>query len=648
MMRKLIVVLIVGAISLLGITPVLAQEVYELNNYEKLIGKKLTFNEAPELRIKVAAGELPPVEERLPEEPLVVKPLEKIGQYGGTWHRANLGVISLGVYLTERLVCWNLGQTKLLPNVAKSWKYSQDGKSITFTLRKGMKWSDGAPFTADDFVFGWNDILLNKDINPLTPSWAMVNGEPGKIKKINEYTFKLTFSGPYGSLIEDEPVIYAPEHYLKQFHPKYTSMEKIKQIMKKEGFTNWTDLFKARANIPDIRDVNPKCPVIKAWYPLDAIGAAIQRYARNPYYWKVDTEGNQLPYIDNVHETLMSDAETILLKALAGELDYQGLRVSSLQNYPICKQNEKKGNYRVVPWMCNVGTNYGALYFNFFHKDPVVRKLFRNKKFRIALSLAINRDEINGLLFKGLATPSQSSPSKDTVWYNEKLAKQYTKYKPNEANRILDEIGLTKRDAQGYRLRPDGKRLQFVISAFTPWPPENVEISNLIKEYWEKIGIKIVVKPVARQLWTTQVAACEYDIASYAINYGFDRTQPPANYSPVVPIYEGSGWCQKWALWLGSGGKEGEEPPADVKRLWEIHNEYPTEISLEKRTELNNEAIEIHGRNLWDIGIVQEVPLGRFFIVKNNIGNATKNGKEAFRNARRSVPDCIAMFFFKK
>jgi len=622
MIKKLAVIFLSGAICLWGVIPVLAAQYIDLSTCKIGSIKVEKFNEAPMLRVKVAAGELPSVEKRLPEEPLVVKPVEEIGQYGGVWRLVHMGTVDIGgraYHLNEHLVCWNSDFTGFIPNVAKSWEFSKDGKNITFYLRKGMKWSDGVPFTADDFVFWYKDIILNNDLNPLKPGWLKIGGELGKLEKIDNYTIRFSFAEPYGTILEQLAgtwnIPYAPEHYLKQFHPKYTSMDKIKEMMKKEGFTLWIDLFSAKNQHFN----NPGCPQIDAWIPLDEVDKPIQRWVRNPYYWKVDTQGNQLPYIDKIERTLLSNRETILLKALAGDVDFYSRRVAGLKNYPIIMQNREKGDYRVIPTL-SPGTNYCTIFLNLFHKDPVLHKLFRDKRFRVALSVAINREEINGLLFRGMGTPAQPFPGPGTPWYVKKFFKEYTEYDPQKANKLLDEIGLTKRGAEGYRLRADGKRLKFVIYAFTPWPEENVEAMELVKGYWKDVGIQVVVKPTDRGLWVTRVTACEHDAASYAANMGFPGA-PPIVRVESFPLANTSYWAPMWGVWFSTAGKSGKEPPQEVKRLMELRSEITKEPSIEKRIELTKEALAIHAENLWMIGIICPPTVGDFKIAKNNFRN---------------------------
>jgi len=643
-MRKLITILLIAATSLLGVTPVLAGEIkiYELKAYEQLIEKTLKFNEAPMLRVKVAAGKLPPVEERLPEEPLVAKPIEEIGQYGGVWRQAHMGTRDRwqnSYWLREPLIRWNKDYTDFVPNVAKDWKFSEDGKSITFFLRKGIKWSDGFPFTADDFMFWWNEIILNDELTPVKPASFKVGGELGTLEKLDDYTIRFSFTGPYPTILE-ELVWYncgAPKHYLKLFHPKYTSMDKIKKIMKKEGFDLWIDLFGSKSDWLN----NPGCPQIDAWIPQNTQDKPIQIFERNPYYWKIDTEGNQLPYIDYIRRTLVGDIETIVLKAIAGEVDLQSRRIRGLSNYPLVMENQEKGDYRVIQCI-SLGKNYATIYFNFHHKDSVLRKLFRDKRFRIALSIAINREEISSLLYMGLAVPSQAICAKGSPWYEEKFAKIYTEYDPERANKILDEIGLKWDKNHEYRLRPDDKRLSFVNLVNTSWPAENVEIQELIKGYWKKIGIQVAVKPADRALYDTRVSAAEHDIASYQARMGSCGFSPLKS-EYVFPKHAHIGWAPMWGLWFASNGKAGEEPPEKVKYLMEIYNKALSEPSPERKISLLKEAIKIFAENLWIIGVVQEAPQAEFCIVKNN-----------FRNVPEPLPYGVtpwchtAQFFIKK
>jgi len=630
MMRKLTVIFLSGLICLLGLTSVLAQETYELKDYEKLIGKKLTFQEAPELRIKVAAGELPPVEERLPEEPLVVKPVEEIGQYGGTWHNAfrkERDVWGFHHYvISEFLVRYSPDYTHIVGNLAKSWEISEDGKSITFHLRKGIKWSDGAPFTAEDFAFYWNDVILNDELMPVKPAVLKVGGKMGKFEKIDDYTFKLSFSEPYASLFLEQMAslwpplrdfTYLPKHYMKQFHPKYTPMEEIEKKVKEEGLDNWVTLFLKKGGLK-YRGTNIERPQLEAWIPVET-SIFMRKWERNPYYWKVDTEGNQLPYIDKIESVFVGTSEAVKMKAIAGEVDF--CRSSGLADYPMVMQNREKGDYRVI-LNRRLGTNLCTVFLNYSHKDPVLRKLFRDKRFRIALSLAIDREEIANLLFKGLVEPYQVVPPQDSPTYDKRLAKLYTDYNPEQANKLLDEIGLKWDKNHEYRLRPDGKRLRIINTVLSSWPKENVETQELIKGYWKKIGIEVIVKPVATDLWVQQVTSASHDVASYAIDAGSLGSSPIP--TQIFPVFQHYYTAPKWALWFLTNGKSGEEPSPEMKHLIEIYEKILVAPSAEKRNTLIKEAFKIFVENLFAIGIVNRPQQEKYDIAKNNFRNVPK------------------------
>jgi peptide/nickel transport system substrate-binding protein len=619
---------------------------YSVAEWEAESGKTLTYKEAPSLASNSA---LPPVAERVGKEPMVVLPVESIGTYGGTWRRATLGVLGASLYFREALVIQSYDSTEMVPNIAQDWEMSADAKEFTFYLREGMKWSDGEPFTADDFVFRWNDINFNAELNPAGGGNIYApGGEPGTITKLNDYAFKYTFSVPQPLFLEwlgqKTLQLWAPKHYLEPFHADYADKAKLDAMVKDEGFASWTELFKAKhdeINGP----TNVEAPTIAPWIMIDTIGGAVQRHVRNPYYWKVDTAGNQLPYMDQVDEYLMGDTEAILLKALAGDVDYQTLRISSLANYPTLKENEEKGGYHLRPMM-SPATNFGAMFINYFHSDPVMRELLENKDFRIALSIAIDRNEINDIIFKGLALPSQAAPPASFPFHNEELATQYTDFDTDKANQMLDEIGLKWDNDHKWRVKSDGDKLQIVNLAFIPWPNENVQIQELVKQYWAEIGVDMVIKPTERALWVEKVAGSDFDVASYGINKGFVGN-PPAVYTPVVPIGATSHWAQKWVLWYNTDGADGEEPPADVKRLRDINVEYQQEPAAEKRAALNAEALEIHARNFWTIGMVNEPQAGRFFVIKNDIGNSEIQGYNAFRTIVIRFPTNMALFYHK-
>lgn len=621
--------LLIGAVSLLGVMPVLAQKIYSTpKEYEKLTGKRIEkFNEAPMLRTKVAAGEIPPVEQRLPEEPLVIEPLEEIGQYGGIIRQCHLGAGDATGWWRighEPLIYWNKDHTKFYPNIAKSWKISEEGKVFTFYLRKGMKWSDGEPFTADDIMFWYKDILLNKDLTPVVSGFFKRGGEVMKVKKIDDYTVQFCFATPFGYFLPymaggREP--YAPKHYLKKFHINYVSNEKLEKMTKDAGFEKWSELFLYKNRWPQS---TPERPVLRAWKDITDLSEPYHIAERNPYYWKVDTAGNQLPYIDKWRRQTISSADIIVMKIMAGEIDFQYRHMwTRFEEYTLLMENRKKGNYRVLKLS---GASPAAINYHLNQncKDPVLRGLFRTKKFQVALSIGINREEINESLFMGLGEPSQGHSVPGRPEYVESVALANTEYDPERANKLLDEIGLTKRNKEGLRLRPDGKPLTIIVDVVAA-RPEWVKCTEIIAEQWKKLGIKLLIKSSDPTLFSSRKNQNECQIVCEGIS---DAIVPWSDQYHTILNRQAPLWRQ----WLLTKGKAGEEPPADAKRVWYIMSEEGLATTDEnKRTELLKEVMKIWSDNPWNIGILR-LPF-TLAVAKDNLRNVPEKGVSVFPGA---------------
>jgi len=618
MIRKLMVVLLITAICLLGAIPALAQRQYvTLEEYKEVTGKKIEkFNEAPMLRAMVAAGGLPPVEERLPEEPLVVEPVEEIGQYGGTWNRVWLGPSDrTGVQKIagEQMIRFNVNGTKVLPNIAKSWDVSEEGKVYTFHLRKGIKWSDGVPFTADDILFYYEDVLLNKEITPVFPTWLTVGKEPVKVEKIDDYTVRFRFVKPYGLFLGQmayRGTFYAPKHYMKQFHPRYTPMDKLEEMTKEAGFQYWYQLYSDKGAYGWFV-TNPSHPTIWAWKAVTECTGSFFRMERNPYFWKVDPQGNQLPYIDHIRNNLVESGEMVSLKAMAGEIDMQN-RHLQLADYPLLMANRERGDYRVFKWILTDGSRV-IFMPNLNCKDPVLRKIFQDDRFRKALSLAINRQEMNELLYLGLGKPQQASFMEGTPYFSAEWEKAYAEYDPQKANEFLDEMGLKWDEKHEYRLRPDGKTLKVTIIFTTAFAPDWADACDLVKRYWKTIGVKVALKPMERSLLTVRTQANEYEIYVWS---GYPIF-PVCSDMPVPKA--GSNWAPEYGRWYETGGKAGEKPTGDVAKLLEIWDKIKVTVDEEKKKQLIQDFVKLHIKNIWLIGTVGKIPLPA--VVKNNFRN---------------------------
>lgn len=619
-------------------------EFYNLSDYEKITGKKITkFNEAPMLAELVKQGKLPPVEQRLPKNPLVVTPVEEIGQYGGIWHRTWKGLSDeWGIHKIchEHLVMTDKGGTKILPNIAESWKVSKDGKIYTFKLREGTRWSDGTPLTTEDVRFWYEDIIMNKELFPVPPRILTAGGKPLEIEIIDKYNFRVKFAEPYPLFLitlakeGGKYTFFAPSHYLKQFHPKYTPKEKIDQLVKEAGLQNWTQLFEMKGSGTKAYLQNSELPVLWPWRAVSKPTIPVMVLERNPYYFKIDPAGNQLPYIDKIHQILVENDQMTAMKILAGEIDFQARGVGA--DYTLLMENREKGGYRVVIWKGS--GNWPVLYLNQNVKDPILRKIFEDRRFRIALSLAINREEINEITARGLSKPRQASLVKGLPGYDPEWEKAYAEYDPKRANEILDRIGLNKRDKDGYRLRPDGKTLSLTIS-FMGGPGETVDALEMVKKYWENIGIKVALNPLERSLYTVRRDSGDYEVGVWS----YDDVNPLASTENTQLL--GVEWAPLYRLWYFSRGKQGEEPKGDIKRLYELWDKALSTVDEKQRERYFKEIINLHKKNIWMIGTIGEgiVPVP----VKNNFRNVPEGivSADFLRTPKNARPE---QFFFKK
>ena len=541
------------------------------------------FNEAPQLAELVKAGKLPPVEQRLPAEPMVLKPLESVGRYGGTWRRAFIGP-SDGengnrIMASDKLLFWDFTGSKIVPCVAKAYDLSEDGKTLTLSLRKGMKWSDGSPFTADDFVFWYEDLYQNKDIVPAPIADMSAGGKPGRLVKTDDVTVQFQFDNPYflfPSMMAGDTLIgggqsaqqsnshtyagYAPAHYLKQFLPKYSSEAAANKMAKDAGYESWVRMIHVKTDW----QLNPELPTLGPWRTVTPINTPTWSMARNPFYYAVDTDGNQLPYMDGVVMTLAENIEVVNLKAMAGEFDLQERHID-LQKLPVILENRDRGKYDVHLDLAYNGSDT-TLHVNMDYRlDPVVGKLLATADFRRALSLGIDRDQMNETFWLGLATPGSTAPaevmpeSPGIEW-----RKKWSTLDLATANKLLDGLGLTKKDGEGYRLRPDnGKRLVIEllsVKAFLDWPKH----AEMIAQQWRKIGIYGDVKESERGLAEKRRDNSEHHIYVWT-NGGTELLYLYATWALPVDISNGA-YGIEHARWYASNGAQGTKP-TDPKML---------------------------------------------------------------------------------
>lgn len=583
------------------------------------------YNQAPMLEALVASGQLPPIEERLPLEPAVVTPVEEIGQYGGTWRRLHLGPsdgANVARINVDRFLFWSMDGAEVRPFVARDWDINDEGTRITFYLREGMRWSDGHPFTADDILFWWEDIIGNDELAPVKPSWMRIDGELGNVVKIDDYTVEFVFASPYPLIVEwlANAIVYSPKHYMRQFHPNYTELDVLQAQAAAADYENWWQHF----NFMNAPVNNPERPVITPWIWKTNISSPVMILERNPYYWKVDTEGNQLPYIDYVHFDFVDNVEVLNLRAVNGEVDMQGRHIQ-LNNIPVVIAEAAANDYRVIIWPTTGGTEVGLMVNQSYDANPALGDLLRERDFRIALSHALNREEIRDLAFLGFGEGRQFAPAPTSPYYRPEFAQRFTEYDPALAEKMLDELGLTDRDSQGYRRLPDGSRLSLILETTAAFGPY-VQVAELVSDYWRSVGIRTEANVQERSLYWTRMQANELMIALWDTG-GAEHmfiypywTMPYSNISRIGP---------RIGDWYQSGGTRGMAPPTpELARVIELHD-LAKGASEEERIVLGQEVYDLNTNNLWTIGTIGLSPMVQGVnIVKNNFRNVPEGGLE--------------------
>lgn len=595
------------------------------------------YQEAPQLSQLVKDGKLPSVDQRLPDEPLV-STAKEVGKYGGVYKGAAFGPKS-GQADEE-----TLRQTGLLkfepdlktftPFLLKEYQVSDDMKEYTFILRKGLKWSNGDPLTADDFMFWYEDILMNKDIQPSVTNAGdyQVDGQFMKMEKIDEFTVKCIFDKPNPSfdiiMVKNSSTntqprnFFAPKNYLKQYHIKYNP--DAETLAKNEGYSSWTQGFLAHTyNSADATDTN--APDITPWVLTKIDDQGNRYYDRNPYYFAVDKDGNQLPYIDQQQSVIVKDAQVRILKLISGELHAAAENPLPVKDYTLYKENEQKGNYKVMLW----GNTRGAdafTSFNLTHKDPVLRSVFNEVKFRQAMSIAINRDEINKTLYFGKGEIRQAVPPANTSFYEDWMGKYMVEYNPDKANQLLDELGYKWDAGHTVRLMPNGKPFNVVLETFEEFVP----VSQMITEYFTKVGIKATLKQQERNFLTERGKSNDTDAVVGTLNLVQEfalRSRKMGQLNPVTDLTE-SEFRNNWKIWFTSNGQGGEEPPKEVQELYQKCLTFSTlKPGSDEYMKLGKEVLTTTTNNLWMLGTVVSP---RVVIISNKLGNTPTEGTFAY------------------
>ncbi|MDD9883697.1 MAG: ABC transporter substrate-binding protein [Gammaproteobacteria bacterium] len=587
-----------------------------------------TYIEPPYLAAQVAAGDLPAVAQRVPRQPATANFDAhglRSGQYGGTM-RMLMGktkdIRMMMVYGYARLIGYDR-ELNLVADLLESYEVTAQ-RVFTLRLRKGHRWSDGEPFTTQAFRYYWEDIVTNEELYPFgLPKQLLVDGEAPTVEFIDAVTVRYSWSkaNPYflTALAAPRPLfLYAPGHYLKQFHADYAAPADLEAKIKQAGVRNWAGLHH-RKNHPYKND-NPELPVLQPWVNTTRPPAERFIFTRNPYYHRVDGNGRQLPYIDQVSIHIASSS-LVAAKTAAGESDLQG-RYLRLDDYTFLKAGESRNDFSVRLWQHGSGSQL-ALYPNLNSNDPAWRRLTRARDFRRALSLGINRFEINQVIYYGLATESNNTVLAGSPLFAPEYQTAWSRFDPAEANRMLDNLGLDKRDDRGLRLMPDGTPLEIILHTAGE-STEETDILELIGESWRALGIKLHTKPSQREVFRERVFAGEAMMAMWG---GVDNGLPTADMSPEEFAPTGQTQLQwpKWGQHFESSGQVGEPPdlPAAVELL-DLYHQWNRASEPQQKRAVWRDMLGIHSREVFSIGLVCGVP--QPVVVSNRLRNVPQTG----------------------
>lgn len=577
------------------------------------------YAEAPMLAARVAKGELPPVAERLPENPHVCPVMEMTGKYGGLIRRSFKGVSDrVGPSkLQEASFLWYNPDLSLRACLAESWETNADASEWTFHLRKGARWSDGSEFTAAAVSWYWQHELQNGDLTPSTPSsWS--NGSPKVLATLDtpdDYTVVLAFAAPnpfFGfNVTRSSP--FVPGHYLEQFHAEFADKDALAKMVTQMGVDSWAAVYMDR----NTWYMNPDLPTMGAWNAKNQLSEEYFLMERNPYFFQVDAEGQQLPYVDRITHRLHSSADVFAMWVINGEIDFFGRQLTTT-NYTLYKENEEKGDYKVVFAMDSM---HRVLHLNMTTADARTREFFSDRNVRIAISQAINRTEIAELVFDGLCEGRQYSPIKGSPQYYPKQAYAHTEYDPDLANRLLDEAGYAARDADGFRLWKDGSGETMAIELITrdiagdPYE----DVTQMVVKYLADVGLNMAHKNIERSLFEERTKV--NDMVAHlgpAV-----RTILPMNPNTEFDgRFDTRSWGCAWSLYRQNPSTPHAEPPPDGHWLWKIWENFDQiwkEGDEKKRNDLFYAVLDIWAEELPCIGILGQFPAQ--VIVKNGLRN---------------------------
>lgn len=560
------------------------------------------------LQQRVAAGQLPELSQRLPLNPRVIDlgaMGREPGQHGGTLRmliggQRDIRYVPINSY--SRLVGYNL-QLELVPDILESFTVDE-GRIFTFHLRQGHKWSDGSEFTAEDFHYYWHDVILNSDILRGGPPVSLkVNGNVARFEVLDPLTIRYSWDLPMPQLLPKlaAPIpltLALPSSYMRQFHARYQTPEKLAALVKEYRVDDWVGLHRkmSRQNRPE----NPNLPTLEPWRPTTQPPAEQFVFERNPYFHRVDEHGRQLPYIDRMVLNV-STTDIIAAKAATGESDLQATGVD-LPDYTLIKEAESRFPLKVSLWKRTRGSSV-VLFPNLNCKDPVWRRLFQDVRMRRALSLAVNRHEINQVIYYGLAHESANTVLPESPLYKPEYAKAWSSYEPDHANRLLDTLGLDKRHENGIRLLPDGRLANITVESSGESTLET-DVLELIRDHFRDIGIALFVRTSQRDIFRSRIMGGDVMMSVFQ---GLDNGLPSADMSPseLAPSSDDQLQWPSWGLYYLSGHAQGEPSPLfHVQLLSNLLDEWMLSTSTADRVRIWSRMLAIQADQVFTIGTI--------------------------------------------
>ena len=584
----------------------------------------IELQESASLQSDVVAGKLPPVEDRVPEQLLIVDLTAKgrdFGKQGGTLRTLitrSKDTRQMVVYGYARLVIYDQNYN-LQPDILASYE-NVDDKRYTFHLRKGHRWSDGEPFNAADFEYWWDNVANNEELMPSgPPEFLRVEGELPQVSFPDDLTIIYEWSNPNPQFLQilaqaRPPFIFRPAHYLNSFHIDSADEEYLQEEIKAKKVRSWASLHNKLDNMYKFDNI--ALPTLQPWIIGVKSTKSRRIFTRNPYYHRIDKNGVQLPYIDRVEMTIVS-AGLVAAKANAAEVDLQA-RGLSFKDISILKKGEKdSGKYKTLLWANGVASQI-VIYPNLNFADPVWRKVLRDVRFRRALSMSIDRRMINRALYFGLAVEGAMTALPSSPFFDPENRSAWAQYDLKAANAMLDEMGLNQRRADGIRLLPDGRPMQFVVET----AGERQEVENALQittDTWRDIGIHLIVRPLGRDILRARVDA---GITMAAVWFGWDNGIPQPYTSPayLAPRQQEFFAWPKWGQYFLTDGQAGEKPDmAEPQRLMDLSLAWDRATTDQSRSEIWRKMLKIHASQVYGISILAEAP--QPVVVSNRLRN---------------------------